>query len=136
MIIPEALQHFAEPSLIVVSDHFRAKLLLAFEDSLEEVEAVELPRAETSDAEGKAIGQEISDDARLSRFVRMVAEQINTLIRDEQAAMSLNLVAPADVVNAIKKELSPEAATAISKEIHADVMKEDEVTLLERIVAA
>ena len=136
MQIPESLQHFPEPSLIVVSDHMHAKLFLAFEDDIEEVETVELPRTELSDNEGKEIGQERSDDERLHHFVKMVAQAVNVMIRDEEAAMHLHMIAPADVAHAIKHELAPEAASKLGKEIHADVMKEDEEKLLERLVAA
>ena len=136
MQIPESLQHFPEPALIVVSDHMHAKLLLAFEDDIEEVESLELPRTELSDNEGKVLGQELSDDERLKHFVSMVANAINVMIRDEDAAMHLHIIAPADVANAIKKDLAPEATRVLGKEVHADVMKEDFEKLLERLVAA
>jgi len=136
MTIPESLQHFAEPALIVVSDHMHAKLLLAFEDDIEEVDMIELPRTELSDNEGKEIGQERSDDDRLHHFVKMVAERVNVMIRDEEAAMHLHIIAPAEVAHAIKKDLAPEATRVLGKEVHADVMKEDFEKLLERLVAA
>lgn len=135
MTIPESLQHYAEPSLIVVADHYHARLLLAFEDSVEEVDIIELPRTELSDNEGKEIGQERSDDSRLNRFVKMVAESVNTLIRDEEAAMNLHLIAPADVLNPLKKELAPEASNIIGKELALDVAKEDELSILKRLAA-
>lgn len=135
MTIPESLQHYAEPSLIVVADHYHARLLLAFEDSVEEVDMIELPRTELSDNEGKEIGQERSDDSRLHRFVKMVAERVNTLIRDEEAAMNLHLIAPADVLNPLKKELAPEASNIIGKELALDVAKEDELSILKRLAA-
>jgi protein required for attachment to host cells len=135
MTIPESLQHYAEPSLIVVADHYRARLLLAFEDSVEEVDMIELPRTELSDNEGKEIGQERSDDSRLHQFVKMVAERVNTLIRDEEAAMNLHVIAPADVLNPLKKELAPEASNIIGKELALDVAKEDELSILKRLAA-
>jgi len=136
MTIPESLQHFPEPALIVVSDHMHAKLLLAFEDDIEEVDSLELPRTELSDNEGKEIGQERSDDERLHHFVKMVADRINVMIRDEEAAMHVHLIASADVAHAIKKELAPEVANKLGKEVHADVMKEDFEKILERLVTA
>ncbi len=136
MQIPEALQHFAEPALIVTADHFQARLWIAFEDSMEEIETLELPKTELSDNEGKEIGQEMTDEERTRRFISGLADHINQLIRDEEAASSLHLIAPADVINPLKKLLAPEAANIINKELDVNVMKEDAVQILERIVAA
>jgi hypothetical protein len=146
MHIPESLQHFAEPSLIVVSDHYHAKLLLAFEDSIEEVDQIDMPATKDTDHEGSFVNtdsggvsgpeNEHDEPNRLKHFVRAVAARINSLIRDEEAAMNIHLIAPADVAHAIKNELAPEAANILGKEIHADVMKEDELHLLERLASA
>ncbi len=136
MQIPEALQHFAEPALIVTADHFHARLWLAFEDSMEEIESYEMPKAELSDNEGKEIGQEVTDEERLKRFTHALAERVSQLIRDEEAAMSVHIIAPADVAHPFKKLLAPEAANIIGKELDVNVMKEDAVQILERLVAA
>lgn len=136
MIIPEALQHFPEPALIVTADHVHARLWLAFEDSMEEVESFEMPRTELSDNEGKEIGQEISDETRLHKFARMIAERVTHLVRDEQAATTVHLIVPPDMATLIKKDLAPEAMNAIGKELHVNVMNEDESAILERIVSS
>lgn len=136
MQIPEALQHFPEPALIVTADHFKANLWLAFEDSLEEIESFEIPKTQLSDNEGKEIGQELSDEERLKRFTSVLAERVNQLIRDEEAAMNLHILAPADVTSHLKKHLAPEAANILGKELDANVMKEDETHILERLAAA
>ncbi len=136
MNIPEALQHFPEPALIVVCDHEQVRFLLAFEDSLEEVESLEMPKDALSDNEGKEIGQELSDEERMHRFARVIGMRASQFIRDEDAATTLHLIAPPDIAHLIKKELAPEAANILAKEIHANVMKEDEVQLLERLAAA
>lgn len=136
MQIPEALQHFPEPALIVTADHFHARLWLAFEDSMEEVESFEMPKAELSDNEGKDMGAELNDDERLKHFVHVLAERVNQLVRDEEAAMTIHLIAPADVAHPLKKALAPEAANILGKELDINVMKEDEVHILERLTSA
>lgn len=136
MQIPESLQHFSEPALIVTADHFRANLWLAFEDSLEQVESFEMPKTELSDNEGKELGQELNDGERLKRFASVLAERINQLIRDEEAAMNLHILAPADLTLILKKHLAPEAANIIGKELDVNVMKEDETSILERLTTA
>ncbi|HVM90285.1 MAG TPA: host attachment protein [Verrucomicrobiae bacterium] len=146
MTIPESLQHFSEPALIVVADHFHAKFLLAFEDSIEEIDRIELPASKDTDNEGQFVntdsggvsGPEREHDEmnRLAHFVRQIAGRVNTLIRDEEAAMNLHLLAPTEVANGIKKELAPEASRILGKDVHADVMQESEIKILERLRAA
>ncbi|MCK9361482.1 hypothetical protein M0Q28_04635 [Patescibacteria group bacterium] len=136
MQIPEALQQFPEPALIVTADHFHARLWLAFEDSMEAVESFEMPKDALSDNEGKELGQEITDEERLKRFTHVLADRVSQLIRDEEVAMALHILAPADVAHPFKKHLAPEAANILGKELDVNVMKEDEVQILERLVAA
>lgn len=136
MQIPESLQHFPEPALIVTADHFHARLWLAFEDSMEEVESFEMTKTALSDKEGMDIGQEMTDEERLHKFARVISERVTHLVRDEQAATTVHLIAPPDFAPLIKKDLAPEAMNAIGKELHVNVMKEDESQILERIVAA
>ncbi|MCR4256572.1 MAG: host attachment family protein [Candidatus Uhrbacteria bacterium] len=145
MHIPESLRHFPEPALIVLADHVHARLMLAFEDSFEEVESFEMPDELKSDNEGGFYNPDTSgvnapeprlDEERLRKYVRVLAERINQLVRDEHTATALHLIIPADMSAMLKKELAPEAANLIGKEIHANVMKEDEAQILERVVTA
>lgn len=76
------------------------------------------------------------DEERLRHFLRAIAMRVNELIRDEEAATSVHLLLPDDMLAPLKKELAPEAANILGKEIRANVMKEDEVQILERIVGA
>lgn len=134
MQIPESLQHFPEPALIVTADHVQVRLWLTFEDSMDEVETLEMPTESKSDDEGAIIGNEPLDDERLHHFVRAIAERINQLIRDEEAATTVHLIVPQDMMALLKKELAPEVASKLAKELPVDVMNEDEVKILERIV--
>lgn len=145
MQIPESLQHFPEPALVVLADHVHARLMLAFEDSFEEVESFEMPNELKSDNEGGFYNPDTGgvsapearlDEERLRKYVRVLGERINQLVRDEHAATTLHLIIPADMSAMLKKELAPEAANIIGKELHANVMKEDETQILERIVTA
>ncbi|KAA0206044.1 hypothetical protein EDM68_03480 [Candidatus Uhrbacteria bacterium] len=145
MQIPEALQHFPEPALIVTADHVHARLWLAFEDSMEELETLEMPSELKSDNEGGFYNPDSGgvnapeprlDEERLRKFIHVLAHRVNQLIRDEEAATSVHLILPDDMLAPFKKELAPEAANILGKEIRANVMKEDEVQILERIVGA
>jgi hypothetical protein len=145
MQIPKSLQHFPEPALIVTTDHVYARLWLAFEDSMEELEVLEMPQEEKSDHEGEFYNPDTggvhatephTNDERLHKFIRVLAEHVSHLIRDDEAATSVHLIAPEDMMAALKKELAPEAANIVAKELPINVMKEDEVHILERIVSA
>lgn len=146
MQIPQALQHFAEPALIVTADHMQTRILLAFEDSLEEVERLEERPTLDTDNETSFVnvdthgvnGPERShqDQERFRHFIQTVATRITKLVRDEDAARSLHIIAPTDVAHALRKDLPNDVADLIGKEIHADIMKEDDVQILERLFAA
>lgn len=146
MQIPDHLQHFHEPALIVTTDHEQARYWLAFEDTLEEVDTVEVRPTLDTDNEGSFVNtdsgavnapeHEHVDRERFRKFIEAVSNRIIELVRHEDAARTVHLVAPADVAHALHAELPKDVEPLIAKEIHVEVMKEDPLKILERIAAA
>lgn len=135
MQLPQELQHFEFPSLILVADHVHAQFWLAHEETLEEVDLVALPKETHSDNEGLAIGQELSDENRLHQYIHMVVDRLEQIM-SEGVADSLHLVMPADLAHAIIEHSSQEVQEQVGKEIHLDLMKEEPLDVVKRVLEA
>ncbi|MFH1621165.1 MAG: host attachment protein [Patescibacteria group bacterium] len=143
MKIPSSLQKFPQPTLIVTSDSIIAKLFLAGGDSFEELDSVAEPRENKQDSEGYFASADESrhgdpaadsdDTARLKTFVKKIVEQIEDLVA-HHGIKKIHLIMPAEVEHKLSQEISNQAGEKIGKKIHHDVMKEDAVKILERIL--
>lgn len=135
MQLPQDLQHFENPSLILVSDHVHAQFWLAHNDTLEEVDLISLPKETHSDNEGLAIGQEISDEHRLHEFIHLVVDRLEQIMA-EGVADSVHLVMSADLAHAILDHSNTEVQEQVGKQLHHDLMKEDPIEVVRRLLAA
>lgn len=135
MQLPQELQHFEFPSLILVADHVHAQFWLAHEETLEEVDLVTLPKDELSDHEGLAIGQELTDDNRFHEYIHLVVDRLEEIM-SEGVADSLHLVMTADLAHAIIEHSSPEIQEQVGKEVHLDLMKEEPIEIVKRVLEA
>lgn len=135
MQLPEELQHFEFPSLILVADHVHAQFWLAHNDMLEEVDLVSLPKDELSDKEGREIGQELSDDHRLHEYIHLVVDRLEQIM-GEGVADSVHLVMSADLANAVLDHSNTEVQEQVGKQLHLDLMKEEPLEVVKRLLAA
>lgn len=135
MQLPEELQHFEFPSLILVADHVHAQFWLAHNDTLEEVDVVSLPKESSSDNEGRAIGQELSDDNRLHEYIHIVVDRLEQIM-GEGIADSLHLVMSADLAHAVLDHSNTEIQEQVGKQLHLDLMKEEPLEVVKRLLAA
>ena len=135
MQLPQELQHFEFPSLILVADHVHAQFWLAHEETLEEVDLIALPKDEHSDNEGRVLGQELSDDNRLHQYIHLVVDRLEQIM-SEGVADSLHLVMPADLAHAIVEHSSKEVQEQVGKEVHLDLMKEEPLEVVKRVLEA
>jgi hypothetical protein len=135
MQLPEELQRFEFPSLILVADHVHAQFWLAHNDTLEEVDLIALPKDTHSDNEGRAIGQELSDDNRLHEYIHLLVDRLEQIM-SEGVADSLHLVMSADLANAVLDHSSSEVQEQVGKQVHADLMKEEPLDVVRRVLEA
>ncbi|MDO8617694.1 MAG: host attachment protein [Candidatus Uhrbacteria bacterium] len=140
MFLPEQLQHFSEPTLIVLADHIHAQFWLAHQTTLEQKDTFSLPRERKTDNETSFVNTdhdsgsspEPSDDDRLHHFVKMTAEHLTSLISTNHAR-AIYLVMSAELAHVLKQKLSPDTQTLIKKELRADLMKEDILEVIKRL---
>jgi hypothetical protein len=131
MQLPQDLQHFSVPTLIVVGDSVGAKFFLAGGDAVEEVDAVSLPRETSSDSEGsfnnvdtgRSNAPEPKDEEeRLHRLVHVYQEKIEELIRHHDAA-EVCLVMNAELAHGVTHHLPGDVLPKITRELHHDMAK-------------
>lgn len=131
MQLPQDLQHFSVPTLIVVGDSVSAKFFLAGGDAVEEVGAVSLPRESSTDNEGsfnnvdtgRSNAPEPKDEEeRLHHLIHLFQEKIEELVRHHQAA-EVCLVMNAELAHGVKHHLPEDVLPSITRELHRDMAK-------------
>lgn len=143
MQLPQELQKFQTPALIVAADSTTAKIFLAGGDSLEQISSVELPRERKQDNEGsfasadgsRVAGPVDEDDApRLKSFIKQMATAVISLMRMHKLE-HLDLIMPAEIERALVDELPSDVDTLIRRKLHKDLMNESPVEMLKRLLA-
>jgi hypothetical protein len=135
MQLPQELQRFEFPSLILVADRVHAQFWLAHGDTLEEVDLIRLDKDEHSDKEGREIGQELSDDNRLHQYIHLVVDRLEQIM-NEGVADSLHLVMETELADAVIDHSSQEIQEQVGKQVHADLMKEEPLDVIRRVLEA
>ncbi len=133
MQIPQELQHFAEPTLIVIGDRIHAQFWLAHHDNMEDVDVIEVPKDHLTDDEGKAIGQELKDDDRLHHLIHLIVDRIEEL-SNEGVADKIHLVMEAELAHDVAGHLSHETQPKLAAQVHADLMKDDVLDVVKRVL--
>lgn len=132
MQLPSDLQHFPTGALIVASDTVKASFFLVGNDSLAELDGVEVPKETGQDGEGSM--EFFPDDAeRFHSFIHAVIEQLDALVANHPIA-HIHLVMPAEVEHQLSSHLSEDVHAKIGVTIHANLMKEPPLEAVRRVV--
>ncbi len=132
MNLPHELQHFQSGALLIASDSVKADFFLLGGDSIEPLDGVSLPKETGKDGEGSF--EFFPDDAsRLHAFAKQVAARIATLEREHKIP-HIHLLMPAEVEHLVTHELPHDVSTKVGTKIHLDVMKEDPISMVKRLV--
>jgi protein required for attachment to host cells len=140
MQIPLDLQHFPEPTLIVMTDFQLAKCWLAGGDSLEAVDGVALPQERSSDEEGASVSSfdgtrrsdpssDKHDTPRKEKFATLVADRIASLIHQGHAA-KIRIASPPEMLHLIEGRLPHDIRERILSRMAKDFMQYPETTLI------
>jgi len=140
MLLPNDLQRFPHPALIVTSDSVHAKFWFAHELELNLLDEISMPRERKTDDEtsfvnvdtGAGSSPEPSDDDRLLHFVKAVAKQIGTLA-DEHKIEHLNFIMPAEIRHRVLEHLGGPVKSKENLHADADLMKEHIVEAIRRL---
>ncbi len=99
---------------------------------MEDIDVIEAPKDEYSDKEGRAIGQEISNDHNAHHYIHDLVDRIERLV-EEDAAQHILLAMPADIAHAIIEHSSQDVQLKVTRQVHADLMKHDMVEVLQKL---
>lgn len=144
MQLPQDLQHFPTSTLLIVSDSIAAKFWLLGGDEMEEIDSVSLPRERKQDSEGSYVSSDGSrtgapnqadDTERLHQFVHLVVDRTARLTR-EHGITRIHLVMPVDMERTISQHLPSDVSTKLTKPVHADLMKDDMLDVVRRVLNA
>ncbi|MFH1078330.1 MAG: hypothetical protein V1745_03580 [Patescibacteria group bacterium] len=142
MKLPESLRpRVIHPTLLVAADHVAARFFLAGGDTIEQVDAVAMPREKNQDSEGYFRSRDgsrhgdpnadTSDAPRLAAFTKKVAARTTELIKGQDIAHLL-LVMPTEVDTLVQDAFPTDVRGTIRHIKNLDLMKEDPLTILTR----
>jgi hypothetical protein len=133
MQLPHDLQHFHEPTLILIADHVRAHLWLAGGDALESLEGLSMPIEADSDREGSFQ----STDTRMShgpeskaglermhRYIHLLLDRLEQELRTGRATKAM-LVADADLLHPLLGHLPGDLEDRVTKTVEGNYIKSD-----------
>lgn len=141
MQIPQDLQHFPHPTLIVLADNIHAKFWMAHEDEADEVDEIVLERERATDHEtqfvntnhgGSVSTPEKHDEDRQQKFVHSVKARIEEIAR-EGLTEEVMLVMPAELSHAISNHLEGDVKGMVKKTLPVDLMKDAMTDVLRRL---
>jgi protein required for attachment to host cells len=141
MQLPRELQHFPEPTLLVLADHVEGKFYLLGGDAMEEVGSVAVPAEKRSDKDtsfvdsdsGRVSGPEPKDDEdRVHHLLHALVEGIETLLHKHQATR-LVLIMQNDLLHGVKSHLDADATARVWKEVPQDLMKQHPLEAVRRL---
>jgi protein required for attachment to host cells len=134
MQIPEGLQHFSKPTLVVTADKFEAKIYLAGGDSIEELEGLAAPMERSSDNEATNYSpeSEMKDTERFKHFVKSLAAHFAEISRKHEITQ-IHLVMPAEVEHALDQELANDVKSLVGRKIHKDLAHQGLVEILKAL---
>lgn len=144
MQIPQHLQHYAHPTLIVVGDFEHVKIYLAHEDTIEEMESLNAPEPKQPDTEGSVnVGgdrwmspsTDVDDGTRRGQFAVSVSEYLTEALRGGDADRVF-VVMPTEECRRILEELPNDLKDQVTKTLEEDLANELLVEVLERLAQA
>jgi len=132
MKLPQELQRFSEPTLIVATDGQMARLYLAGGDSLESLDHVAHPPEKPTDAED-VYGGDVHDTPRKEQFAAEVAERIASIIHQGHA-VHIRLASLPEMLHRIDDRLPPDVKERVVSRTAHDLLTESEVDLVKRVL--
>ena len=141
MQLPENLQIFSEPSLILIGNFGKTNFYLAHEIDVSLKNTVEAPETAHPDSESTVVvngGRRALSDAANNeeedrkQYAKQLAQNIINIMED-QNINNIQMIMPQELIRRIKNELSKDAQTSIIRELDKDLVKTDLKEALSRL---
>ncbi len=141
MTLPQDLQYFIHPTLVVLGDHVQARLWLASNPTLTVVDGFSERPEFKSDREGSFVNTDHGsvsapepkgEQERLRHLLKDMAEHIETQARKHEV-QHIHLVMKKDLMNELERHMGNEIRSKINRRLDEDLMKDDILDVLRRM---
>jgi len=141
MQLPDNLQHFSKPTLVLIGDFGKTKFYLAEEIEINELREVEAPAPAHSDPESSVVvgaGRHAKSDSATDEgedrkhYSKTLAQTLTDLV-DDHDIKEIQIIMPAELLRRLESDLSKDIQNLIIKTIEKDLSKTNLVEALERL---
>lgn len=142
MMLPENLQHFHEPTLILIGDFGKTIIYKAQDidiDELRSIKAPEPPQPETDSSVVVGPGVHAKTDTKpddgeqRKQFSKELSQTITDLV-DDHGIKDIQLIMPAELIRRLEEELTKDITDLISRTLDKNLTKINLVEALERLL--
>lgn len=139
MKIPNKLQKFDHPTLVIVGDFDKASLYLANDDKIEEIKKLKAPIKKVLTKTGRVKGggerfygpsSDVDEGGSRLELAKNIYSEIKKL---GSGIKFINLVIPTEMVRRIKGEMPKATQTKITKVIEKDLSKKKLIDVVKRL---
>ncbi len=141
MILPENLQHFTNPTLILIGNFGQTIIYKAQEININELRAIESRDPAYPDSESTVIvskGIRAHSDAAHNKeedrkhYTKNIVDALTDLI-DDHGIQDIQCIMPTELYNLINEYLSRDIKNLITRHLDKDLTKADLLETLERL---
>lgn len=141
MQLPENLQIFTNPSLILIGNFGKTDFYIAHEIDIDHVNTIEAPETARPDSESSVVinaGRRALSDAANNeeedrkQYAKILARTI-TDTADDRDVNNIQIIMPQELIRRVKNELSGDMQSLIIRELDKDLVKTDLKETLTRL---
>jgi len=141
MLLPENLQNFPNPTLILIGDFGKTLIYKAQDIEIAELRTLEAaepahPDSDASVSVGK--GRMANTDSKIDegedrkQYAKMLAKETTDLV-DDHAIKEIQLIMPAELARRLEEELSKDVVDLFTRKLEKNLSKTNLVEALERL---
>lgn len=140
MILPEKLQHFHHPTLVVIGDFNDVTLYRALNPDIEVISRIKSPKPPITPPEGSVSpggerfsnpSADIDEGPDRSKYAKQIIDQVEAILAGD--IKYINLVMPAELCRRFKENLQEKHKGLVTKVIEADLANEPLLEIIERL---
>jgi protein required for attachment to host cells len=141
MQLPEHLQIFSEPSLILIGNFGKTNFYIAHEINIDLITTLEAPEISRPDSESSVVinsgRRALSDSANneeedRKQYSKQLARAIIDLSNNHNA-QNIQLIMPQELIRRVKNEIPVDVINLIIRELDKDLVKTELKETLERL---
>ncbi|MDF1496456.1 MAG: host attachment protein [Patescibacteria group bacterium] len=141
MLLPENLQNFSEPTLILIGNFGKTNIHLTDEIEINSIATIEAPNPTYEGGDSSVVVGDgrhsktetgADDGENRKKYTKELTKTITDLV-DDHGIKDIQLIMPAELIRRIEEELSNDISELITRKLDKDLTKTDFVEALERL---